>query len=375
MKSSVKKLIIIELIVLLTIIFNFFNPFLFNHYKYLIFLFFIGLAIYFSVGIDINSSPNEKPYLKNEIICILVYFVFIYLSGLFVGFSKPIYSWSFTNLVKNIIPTITVIFVCEILRNQIIKKSNKNLPVVLLSFLIFTLLDICIGYYDYNLNSKSQLYEFLGLVIMCSIPKNILFTILNVYSDHVNSIVYRLFIELYVYIVPIVPDYGPYIESVLLILLPVILSVVILNSRTKKIEKPEKKNRGKIIFIVVTSLLGALVLINSGLIKYQTLVIGSNSMKKYMEKGDVVFIEKLNNKEKKNLKVGEILIFKYDNKIVAHRIHEIVESDNSRYFITKGDNNDQVDNGVIYEKNIIGKVNFRIKYIGLPSIWLQELFE
>ena len=43
-------------------------------------------------------------------------------------------------------------------------------------------------------------------------------------------------------------------------------------------------------------------------------------------------------------------------------------------FRTKGDANDQVDNTLIREKDVIGVLRYRIRYIGLPSIWVQELF-
>ena len=209
---------------------------------------------------------------------------------------------------------------------------------------------------------------------MGSIIKNVLMTIYDTKSDCYNSIAYRIITESYVYIVPIIPDLGPYVNSVMLIVLPTVLSVVVFSYKNKEMDKPKNRKKRNIIFTIVVAVLLLLVGLNSGFFKYQSLVIGSNSMKNYMSKGDVVIIKKLDSNERKELKVGDIIAFKYDKKIVAHRINEIVKRDERDYYITKGDNNKEVDAGAIDGKNIIGVVTVRIKSIGLPSIWLNELF-
>ena len=44
-------------------------------------------------------------------------------------------------------------------------------------------------------------------------------------------------------------------------------------------------------------------------------------------------------------------------------------------FITKGDANENIDNGYRKNSDISGIVKFKIKYIGLPTLWLRSLFE
>ena len=98
-------------------------------------------------------------------------------------------------------------------------------------------------------------------------------------------------------------------------------------------------------------------------------------MKPKIAKGDVVLVERLNDKEKKELKVGDILIFKNQNKIISHRIYNIIERNNERYYVTKGDYNEKPDAGATDNKNVIGVVRLRFKKIGLISVWLNELFK
>ena len=45
------------------------------------------------------------------------------------------------------------------------------------------------------------------------------------------------------------------------------------------------------------------------------------------------------------------------------------------FYQTKGDNNNDPDNYLIELHEIIGTTNHKVKYIGLPTIWLAEIFE
>ena len=375
MKDSIKKILAIQIITLFIIIASFFLPFLFDGYLFLVFLLLVGLAVYLAIGLDIRRNPKSSVLMKNLLIYLMVFFILIYLSGLFIGFNSTIYTLNFTNLVKNIIPTAATIIVSEILRYQFIKKSNNNKLVIVLSFLIVFGIDLCLGFYNYNFNEKNQIYEYIGLVALASLTRNILMTLFCTKTDYTNAIVYRLVMELYIYIIPIVPGFGPYLNSIILIIFPIVLSFMTMNSvRKEKIKKPREKRKADVIFVIVLVILVSLVLINSGLLKYQSLVIGSDSMLPYMERGDVVVIEKLNSNEQKELKKGDIIVFRYDNKIISHRIYKIEEKEDKRYYVTKGDNNDQPDNGVRDDKNVIGVVRLKIDKIGLPSVWLSELF-
>ena len=56
-----------------------------------------------------------------------------------------------------------------------------------------------------------------------------------------------------------------------------------------------------------------------------------------------------------------------------HRVERIENENGIFKIITKGDNNTQEDTNPVYEEQIIGKVIFKIKYLGLPSVWLNKL--
>lgn len=376
MKISVKKILTIEIIMLAVIISGFFVPYLFEKERYIIFLLIAGILTYFAVGLDFSKHKGSKEMLKNLLIYLMAFFMLTYLSGLFIGFHRTIYSFGLTNLANNIAPTTVSILLCEILRYQFIKKTNNNRAVIILSGIIFTIIDICIAYNYYNLSVQNQLYEFVGLIVMCGLTKNILLTTIAIKYDYTISIAYRLVMDLYEFLIPIIPGFGPYVKSVILIIFPVILTFLVYNGDKIKINtKPENLGKHKIVFATLTVALLIVVLLNSGFFKYQTLVVGSDSMKTYIAKGDVVLISKLNDEEYKTLKKGDILAFNSGSKMIIHRIYKIIKRDDGKYFVTKGDNNNQPDQGVVPKNDIVGKVILRVKKVGLPSIWLNEMFK
>lgn len=376
MKTSVKKILTIEIIMLITILIGFFIPYLFESERYIIFLLVALIATYFTVGLDFKRHRKSTETLKTLAIYLLIFFMLSYLSGLFIGFNRTIYSFGLTNIANNIAPTILLIVLCEILRYHFIKKSNKNKTVVILSAIIFTIIDICIANTYYNLSVQHQLYEFVGLIVMCGITKNILFTIMALKYDYAVPITYRLFMELYEFIIPIVPGFGPYVKSIIMIVYPVLLTFLMYKGdKIKILIKPINQMKHKKVLIIIITLLFVVVALNSGFFKYKTLVVGSDSMKPYISKGDVVMISKTDEEDLKKIKKGDIIAFDNSSKIIIHRVYKLIPKKDGMYFVTKGDNNNQADQGVVAHGDVVGKVLFRIPMVGLPSIWLNEMFK
>lgn len=375
MKKNIKQLLWIQLIMFLTLLVLLAT----KHYvSVLTQILFLGITLTVTIllfGMELKSSIKRKETLVDIMIGILIYFLFIYLSGLFIGFNKSGYSYSLSNIKYNILPATLIIILSEFIRYQFINKSNKNMRVVIISCLIFILFENYININLYNFKVTDETFLYIGMILITSISKNIFLTILCYKSDYLNPIIYRLMMELYVFLVPIIPAFGEYINCILSISFPILLSFTLLFSSKKKIkEKPKNKKKDILTFIIMILLL-MLILINSGYLKYRTFTIGSNSMLPYMARGDAVLVEKYKEKELYKIKKGDILLFYYDNKIISHRVIKITKKANEYYYKTKGDSNDQPDAGIVDKTRIIGVEKLRIKYIGMPSVWLQERFK
>ena len=177
------------------------------------------------------------------------------------------------------------------------------------------------------------------------------------------------------YIVPVFPDLGDYVSSVITIIHPFILMVSTALSffyHSERIKDTYKFKRyekvGKFVYYSIIFILLIMVYLVSDLGRFTILAIGSESMHGTIDKGDVVLIDKKNTK----YKVGDVLAFNYNGTVIVHRIVE-VNKDNT--YITKGDANNGKDNWIVNNRMIKGKVGFYIKYVGWPTVKLSEYLE
>lgn len=81
----------------------------------------------------------------------------------------------------------------------------------------------------------------------------------------------------------------------------------------------------------------------------------------------------------KELKVGDVITFNSDvidtgGYTITHRIYDIYEEEGVKYFITKGDNNDDPDDGSITFDHIVGKVKYVIPMIGKLQFLISSNF-
>ena len=141
----------------------------------------------------------------------------------------------------------------------------------------------------------------------------------------------------------------------------------------RKIKDSKYNSRKLVLYSIITFVLLIIVLLTSGLFKYQALTIGSGSMTPKIEKGDIVIVESLNSSEIKEIKKGDILVYNHDNKIIVHRVVKISNINNKITFNTKGDNNETKDSWIVKDSDVIGIVKFKIKWLGMPTVALNEL--
>lgn len=87
---------------------------------------------------------------------------------------------------------------------------------------------------------------------------------------------------------------------------------------------------------------------------------------------DIIVVKKVNNVD--DLKVGDIITFKLQSRkvTITHRIDEILIDNNSKYFITKGDNNPSIDDEKININNVLGEVVMILPYFGYIQLFIQS---
>ncbi len=373
--KSTDKVTIVLLLVTSSLLFNLYLGTVFNQYYYIGACFGIVLLLKILIGFPREKLLHTKDTMQQIFIYAFLYLIFTYLCGIFTGFFESSYNLTFKGIMINIIPVILLIIGEELLRYQILKKSNSKKIIPILLVTSFVLLDVLLKFRLYNYHQATELLKCLGTVILPSISRNILLSYVTLKGGYKPTILYRLIMELPIFILPIIPDLGDYIKAILEFAVPMFLLLRFNSLYTK--EKISFIGNKRVIRIIrntfIGIIIGVMVYFISGLFKYYALTIASGSMEPNIKIGDVLIIKKTNSDELSIFEKGDVLAHNYQGKTIVHRIISI-EKENEKYiFQTKGDNNNGNDNYEITEEMVIGKAIFKIPYIGYPSVWLSYL--
>lgn len=292
--------------------------------------------------------------------------------GLYFGYYKATFTFNFRTLTNYIIPVAIIIISCEFMRNILLVQNTKFTQVI--TFIIMVLIDLVIYTNIYNLNSYDEIIEMIGFTLFASISCNLLYNYISNRYGIIGNIIYRLITVLYVYLIPYIPNVYVFFRAILRMIYPYIIYQVIEYTFAKNnmIVAMEDKRKNLISKMVLGFLTIIVAMLISCQFKYGILVIGSGSMTGTINKGDAIFFEQYDKNE--NIEIGQVIIFNKDNLQIVHRVVDIKQVNGEIRYITKGDANQENDDGYITTKDITGICKFRIAYIGYPSIWVRDIF-
>ena len=375
MKKGYKKLLILELIIFSILGINSFICNFLTNYRIVFFLFLVLISFKFILGFEKDRHRYAKDFILDELIMLIIFLLIIYFLGIMMGFIKTEYGF---NIIKQfILPSVLYIILREYFRYLALTKSDGNNFLTVLTVILIIFLDITNNIYLTSFSTKHSIFIFIATILLPVIFSNIAFSYVTKKIGYKPVLFYCLVMELYGYILPISPDLGQYIGTIVLLVMPTIFCIKV-NNFFESIKKQElnrntiKKKRPFASIILASIIIIVISYYTSGHFNHWAIVIASNSMVDKIQKGDIVIIDKVNNHYEK-IDVGQILAYRYNNKIIVHRVVERIEIENQYYFKTKGDANSSVDQVLIDEEMVVGTVNVKIPYIGLPTVWLKSL--
>ena len=341
-------------------------------------IFWIGMLLVLKTFLipTYNVKKLKKEIIEYVLITVLIYIVIYLISGIFVGFGKNPYISTFRGLIFNLIITGSFIVAKEYIRYRLIhnvyQKDQKLIGI--LTVIVFTLAEFnIIQFFSQSLNEytifKQLFYKVIPLIL-----KNSLFSYIAYKSDYTANIIYDLLFKLFLWLAPILPK-GPWVmDAIIDSVFPIILLLYIrymLNKKSRfKLERSIGESSNPAGLIPLSILLILLIWFALGLFPIRPIAIATGSMEPNLSIGDVAIIEKCTPND---LKVGDIIEYQMEGYTVIHRIIKIYQEDGEFFYITKGDNNQTQDRLPVSEDQLIGKVLFKIKYIGLPSIWIHNI--
>lgn len=304
-----------------------------------------------------------------------------YFIGLFIGFSRNVYRLNLSNIIHNVIPYFILIIISEVLRYEISRKGDGSLLSYVLVTAILICVDISMFLKTYDLSIGDEGIKFICAIALPSFFKNICLLYFDKNGGIYSSLVYRLLLDLKLVVVPIIPNFGIYWDSVIYTVLPVLMALIIrLHLKQYKYEDDTEvilKNGVLYNYLFYFIILGVVLVINvlvSCSFTYNMIAIGSGSMSPKINKGDAVIYEKFDGK--KMPEKGQVLVFHKNDRTIVHRIIDVVDiNEKEKIYYTKGDNNDSPDGYPIEKKDILGVVKTKISFIGIPSVFLSELIK
>ena len=378
-KSKISTILIIVLILIFGVISNIKLVYTINTiYLYIInpifWLLLCGI-LFFAFGKNFNNRKLRNNIIFYTIVAVLVYIIVYMLSGLFVTFGNNPYNTSFKGLLINLIILGIPLIAKEYVRYKIINNvyEKDKIKFAIFISIVYVLIDVEIGRFIGGPIATLSIIKYVAQVIIPDIAKNIVFSYTAINSDYVPAIIYQLVTNLYYWISPILPNSPWAMTAIIDTVIPVILFLYIRYEKNKLAPRRDRQeitstNPGGVIPLIVAIILAIWFAI--GIFPIKPIAIATGSMGKELSVGDVAIIKKCNAND---VNAGDIIEYQMEGYTVVHRIVEKRQRKGEFYFVTKGDSNNAPDSKEVRENQLIGKVIFKIKYIGYPAIWLHLL--
>lgn len=372
MKTDKLKGYTIQFVLLVILSFALFLPNMFTRSITAGILLVSAIATTYLIKKDKVQSVHANNVTILLIIFAVIYLIAFYLMGLYFDYYKALVTFNVNTVINYIIPTAIIIISSEIIRNKFLAQNTKVAKIV--TFVIMVLVDLIIYTNIYTISGYDDIIEVIGFTLFSSIACNLLYNYISNRYGIKGNIIYRLITVLYVYIIPYIPNVYVFFRAILRIVYPYIIYQVLkytfeTNKQIIAIKDKRKSITSKIILAIVTIIMAMLI---SCQFKYGILVIGSGSMTGTINKGDTIFFEQYNTQEE--IQEGQVIIFNKDDIRVVHRVVNIKNVNGEKRYTTKGDANEDIDDGYITNEDIIGICKFRIAYAGFPSIWVRDIF-
>lgn len=333
-----------------------------------------GVAVFLSKDSSIRVKGEQDKF-QSLLISLIIYIIVYFLLGLLFGFQRTPYSKTLFSILKNVWSFGGLVFFQEFVREALLKTNKRKIWNFILMTLLIMLINLNYSNLLNHFKDLKEIFTYSSATLIPALLESALATYLVYIGGAKFSIVYRLFMTLPPFIVPIIPNFEWFASAVVGVVTPLAIYVYMNYVHVKKTERLSRRERSKynpVVYVPTFLFIGLLAGFVMGLFKYQPIAVLSGSMSPTFDRGDAVVINKLTTREKDELKKGDIIQFVSGNKYVVHRIVSITNDNyGNKLFVTKGDHNNAIDMNKVSMEDVKGKVSFVIPLIGYPSVWLS----
>ena len=317
-------------------------------------------------------SINKNQVLMLMVVIALLYLMLYYLTGLRFGFYTTGYSFRMKVVLNYVLPISAIVVETEIIRRVVLAQARKAANV--LTYFICVIAEVLVCSNLAGITSFNKMMDFVALSLFPALTSNLLYHYLSKRYGMLPNIVYRLIISLYTYIIPYKPAMPDSLLAFINLLLPlaIFLFVDMLFEKKKRYALGKKSRFSFVFTVLAVAIMTSVILLISNQFRYGVLVIATESMTGELNKGDVALYEQYDDQL---ITEGQVIVFESNGSMIIHRVVKIEKINGVLRYYTKGDANEDMDSGYITNSSIVGVIDYKLPYIGYPTIWVRDLFK
>lgn len=337
----------------------------------------ISFAIFLKItlGKSYEVKKLKKDIISYSFIAVLTYIIVYLVSGLFITFGKNPHSRTLIGIITNLWIFASIIISREYIRYRLINNAYEKdkIKIAVLISTVYIILDLGLKRIMTSQITPLFVMETVAQTLLPLIMKNLLYSYTAINSNYLPAIVYAIGTSLYLWLSPILPNAPWIMVAIIDSVIPLILFLYI---RYEKNKKDKFRTKEKLInsdprnIIPLTVGIVLAIWFAIGIFPIKPIAIATGSMEPELYVGDVAIVKKcLPN----DVEEGDIIEYQMEGYTVIHRIKSKKQENGHFTFITKGDNNNTEDSKPVSEEQLIGKIIFKVRFVGYPAVWLHNL--
>lgn len=329
-----------------------------------------------SKNIEILGIDNS--FLTTAATIAVLQIVTLVFTGILTSFGTSPYSHTPLFLALNIIFFMSTIFGMELSRAYIVKTCCQRRPTLALGLIALFYATITISLSKFlSLDlSPLGLAEFSASVFLPALAESLFATYLTFLSNPISAITYRGILQGFEWLSPILPNLSWSVNALIGVMIPTVGFLTIHQSTIPRYIRKHgtlvKVKKSSTLGWIAVAMISVLAIWGStGMLGFRPSIISSGSMTPTLQVGDVIITVEASPND---IKIGDIIQYSGENEIIAHRVVDIQQQGGTKYFITKGDDNNAPDPEPVSPSQVIGKTVFTIPKLGWVSIAIKTFF-
>lgn len=335
----------------------------------------IGILLFFRARVRVSGKNRYQSFLRVwAFVFALLYIGATIIGGLLNGFGYSPYSHSISGILQNIFQIGTILAGREIARSFLVNSfaRKRNIAAAVFTALLMAIISLPLIRFQ-SLHNYQDIFVFSAQYLAPEICLSLMASYLVYLGGPAPSIIFLGTIQVFQWISPVLPDMK-WITAALIGIICPLFSLLSLRGlyaeetrNRHRLRRPEENPVGLLLIVLVAV---AIIWFAVGVFPLYPTVVATGSMEPVFQPGDVLLIQKI--KPDESLQPGEIIQFRRDNMLIAHRIVDIVNHDNKTGYRTKGDNNAVADSELVQPEDIKGRMVSVIPKIGWPSLLFKS---